>query len=63
MGIGGFCFVTMVTAFPVILGYGSYCFEAYVNADRVLYVMDFVICIASLILALILMEKQVIQVM
>lgn len=53
-GILGFCFITTVTAFPVILGYDSYCFEAYTNSDRVLYVIDFIICILVLLLALLL---------
>lgn len=54
MAVLGFCFITSVTAFPVILGYDIYCFEAFVRSDRVLYVLDFVICTCALILALLL---------
>ncbi|MCQ2516456.1 MAG: hypothetical protein MJ094_06290 [Saccharofermentans sp.] len=54
VGILGFCFITCVTAFPVILGYDSYCFEAYVRSDRVLYVIDFLICTLALVLSLVL---------
>ena len=54
MALLAFCFVTCVTAFPVILGYDIYCFEAFVRSDRVLYVIDFIICIFALVLAMLL---------
>jgi len=54
LGVLGFCFITTAAVFPVILGYDSYCFEAYTNSDRVLYFADYIICLLSLILALIL---------
>jgi len=54
MALLAFCFITCVTAFPVILGYDIYCFEAFVRSDRVLYVIDFLICNLALILSMML---------
>ncbi len=46
----GTLFITMVTIFPVILGYGSYNIDAYLSSSRIIYTFDFVICVSLIVL-------------
>ena len=46
LSILGAVIIPVVTIFPVIYGYGSYNIDAYISSSRVIYVFDFVICLA-----------------
>jgi hypothetical protein len=46
----GSLFITMITIFPVILGYGSYNIDAYVSSTRIIYTFDFVISVTLIVL-------------
>jgi hypothetical protein len=47
--LAGAVFVSMVTIFPVILGYGSYNIDAYVSSTRIIYTFDLVIAICLIV--------------
>ncbi len=46
--IGSF-FVSIVTIFPVILGYGSYNIDAYLSSTRIIYAFDLVIVLVLMV--------------
>lgn len=49
--IAGALFITLITIFPVILGYGSYNIDAYLSSSRIIYTFDFVISLTLILLA------------
>ena len=48
--IAGAFFITIVTIFPVILGYGSYNIDAYVSSTRIIYMFDLAIVLVLMVL-------------
>lgn len=48
--IAGAFFVSLITIFPVILGYGSYNIDAYLSSTRIIYTFDLVIVLVLMML-------------
>lgn len=46
----GTLFITLVTIFPVILGYGSYNIDAWASSSRIIYTFDLVISLSFIVL-------------